>query len=98
MFLKGYLMLGEKRRMWLKQFKIAIVQKDIEHLEKLLDNLPKIADTKEIEEALYLLDEAKKIMQNLKDTTAASMVQMKKNIDFLNSTEAKKTAKFDVIS
>ena len=84
--------------MWLKQLKIAVVQKDVEQIENLLENLPKLDDSKEIEEALYLLDQAVKIVQELKNETAASMVQMKKNIDFLNSTEAKKTAKFDITS
>ncbi len=84
--------------MWLKQLKIAVVQKDVDKIEKLLNDLPKLDDAKKIEEALYLLDEATKIVQELKDETAASMVQMKKNIDFLNSTEANKTAKFDVTS
>ena len=98
MSLKVCLKHGEKRRMWLNQLKIAVVQKDVEQLEKLLDDLPKLDDAKEIEEALYLLHEATNILQNLKDKTAASMAQMKKNIDFLNSTEANRTAKFDIIS
>ena len=84
--------------MWLKQLKIAVVQKDIEQLEKLLDELPNFDDPKEIEEALYLLYEATDILQTLKDETAASMAQMKKNIDFVSSTEVKKAAKFDITS
>lgn len=84
--------------MWLNKLKVAVVQKDTELLATLLDDLPQLEDAKEVEEALYLLAEATKIVQDLKDETAASMVQMKKNIDFLNSTEAKKTVKFDITS
>jgi len=84
--------------MWLNKLKVAVVQRDTELLETLLDDLPQLEDTKDIEEALYLLAEATKIVQELKDETAASMVQMKKNIDFLNSTTANKTAKFDITS
>ena len=84
--------------MWLNKLKVAVVQRDTELLETLLDDLPQLEDEKDIEEALYLLAEATKIVQELKDETAASMVQMKKNIDFLNSTTANKTAKFDITS
>ncbi len=91
-------MLGEKLRMWLKKLKIAVVQKDTKSLEVLLDDIPTLEDAKEIEKARYLLQEAQKIVQNLKDETGASMAQMKKNIDFLNATTANKPAQFDIIS
>jgi len=68
--------------MWLKELKIAVIQKNVEQVEK----------------TLYLLEEAKSIVQGLKDETAESMAQMKKNIDFLNSATADKTAKFDITS
>ncbi len=82
--------------MWLKKLKIAVIQKDTKSLDVLLDDIPTLEDAKEIEEALYLLQEAQKIVQTLKDETASSMLQMKKNIDFLNSATANKTAKFDI--
>jgi len=89
---------GEKRRMWLNQLKIAIVQKDVELLDSLLQDIPQLQDEKEIESALYLLQEATVLLQTFKEEAASSMQQIKKNLDFLNSTEAKKTAKFDIIS
>ncbi len=82
--------------MWLKKLKIAVIQKDTKSLDVLLNDIPTLEDAKEIEEALYLLQEAQKIVQTLKDETASSMLQMKKNIDFLNSATANKTAKFDI--
>jgi len=84
--------------MWLKQLKIAVVQKDVELLSSLLEDIPALEDAKDIETAVYLLKEAGNIMQTLKEETKASMVQMKKNIDFLNATTANKTAKFDITS
>jgi len=84
--------------MWLKELKIAVVQKNVEHIEKLLDDVPHLDNPQEIEEVLYLLEEAKNIVQGLKDETSFSMVQMKKNIDFLNSATADRTAKFDITS
>ncbi len=89
-------MLGEILRMWLKKLKIAVIQKDIKSLAVLLDDIPVLKDAKEVEEALYLLQEAQRVVQALKDETASSMLQMKKNIDFLNSTIANKTAQFDI--
>ena len=84
--------------MWLKELKIAVVQKNVEQVEKLLENIPSLDNPQEIEETLYLLEEAKSIVQGLKDETVESMAQMKKNIDFLNSATADKTAKFDITS
>ena len=84
--------------MWLKQLKIAVIQQDIEQIEKLLESIPVLNNTKEMEEAAYLLQDAVKRVEKLKNKTAASMQQMKKNIDFLNSATANKTAKFDITS
>jgi len=84
--------------MWLKQLKLAVVQRDVELLSSLLEDVPALADAKDIKTAIYLLKEAADIMQTLKEETKASMVQMKKNMDFLNATTANKTAKFDITS
>jgi len=98
MFLKGFWMLGERLQVWLNQLKVAVVQKDVELLGKLLKEVPALEDSKEIEQARFLLKEATAIVQKLKDDTAASMVQMKKNLDFLNSTKVEMPSKFDITS
>ena len=46
MFLKAYQKLGEKLRMWLSKLKIAIAKKDIDELNKLLDDIPEFSDSK----------------------------------------------------
>ena len=73
--------------MWLKQLKIAIIEKNTNKLNELMDSLPQLENTEEIEEALYLIKEASELVYTLKDETSVSMRQMKKNIDFLNSTQ-----------
>ena len=98
MFLRVCSKLGEKLRMWLNELKIAVIQRDVECIEILLEDTPPLENPQEIEEALYLLKEAADILQALKSETAASMAQMKKNIDFLNSATANKTAKLDITS
>jgi hypothetical protein len=84
--------------MWLKQLKVAIVQKDTDSLTRLLSDVPIFDEVDKIEETLYLLKEAVRIVEDFRDKTAISMQQMKKNIAFLNSAQADATAKFDIIS
>lgn len=84
--------------MWLNQLKIAIVQKDTERLNALLDDIPSLKETDEIESAIYLLQEATNLVQQLKEETASSMVQIKKNINFLESTQNQTANKLDITS
>ncbi len=98
MFLKVCLKHGEKLRMWLNQLKIAIVQKDMQLLDSLLSDIPTFVDTKEIESASYLLKEASAMVSSLKDETASSMIQIKKNVDFLRSTQSKNKNTLDISS
>ena len=84
--------------MWIEQLKIAIIQKDVELLSKLLDDIPSFKTKEEMEQAAYLLQEAVNVVLSLRDDVASSMLQIKKNLDFLKSTEHKQTAKFDVKS
>ena len=82
--------------MWLKEFKIALIQQDTEKLDTLLDTLPQLEDPQEIEQALYLIKEATKLVSSLRDETQSAMRQMKKNIDFLDSAASPRVSKFDV--
>lgn len=84
--------------MWLTKLKIAIVQKDVDQLDTLLEDIPKLEDPKEIESAIYLLREATELMHMLKDETENSMKQLKKNLKYLRSTEVKPTSKLDIRS
>ena len=84
--------------MWLTSLKIAIVEKNTDKINKLLDELPQLEDKADIEQAIYLLREASELVHTLKDKTSASMKQMKKNIDFLKSTQVQTTNKLDIKS
>jgi hypothetical protein len=98
MYLKGCWKLGERPLMWLTKLKIAIIEKNPDALNKLLDDIPQLQSPKEIEEAVYLLKEATALVNNLKDETKASMKQIKKNLDFLRSTDIPTSKKLDIRS
>lgn len=84
--------------MWLTNLKIAIIEKNTDRLNELMDDIPQLEEKKDIEEALYLIKQASELVYSLQDKTAISMKQMKKNIDFLKSTEPQKQGKFDIKS
>ena len=84
--------------MWLNELKIALIQKDTAKLGKLVENLPHLKKAEEIDEALHLLAAATTLITELRDDTQTSMIQMKKNIDFLKSTQAPLVSKLDINS
>jgi len=84
--------------MWLNKLKIAIIEKNADAINELMDNLPQLKDKKEIEEAVYLLKEAVSLMHTLKNETSASMKQIKKNLDFLCSTDIHTSKRLDILS
>ncbi|OHD96754.1 MAG: hypothetical protein A3E21_09640 [Sulfurimonas sp. RIFCSPHIGHO2_12_FULL_36_9] len=84
--------------MWLDKLKIAIIEKNADAISRLLDDIPQLKDKKEIEEAVYLLKEATSLMHTLKNETSASMKQIKKNLDFLRSTDVHTSKKLDIRS
>jgi len=98
MFLRAYLRRGEKLRMWLNQLKVAVIQKDIKLLESLLSSVPTFESEEEVQNAFYLLKEASAVVESLKDETATSMTQVKKNIDFLKSTHSMGKGTLDISS
>jgi hypothetical protein len=81
--------------MWLNKLKIAIAQRDLDSLNKLVNDVPKL-DKDEMQSAIYLLKEASLIVEIFKESTLSSMQQIRKNLDFLNSTKESKTSGFDV--
>lgn len=98
MFLKVYWRHGEKVVMWLKELTIAVVQKDPQALERLMGNVPVLHNPEDLQKAIYLLEEAKKVMLSLQEETAASMLQIKKNLDFLQATQQQKINRLDITS
>ncbi len=98
MSLKLCLKHGEKQQMWINKLQIAIIEKNTDELDRLLDTMPTFDSVKKMESAMYLLKEASELLHTLKDETASTMGQLKKNIDFLRSTETKKPNKLDIKS
>ena len=84
--------------MWLTKIKIAIVEKNSEKINLPLEEVPEFESKREAEEAMYLLKEAAELVYTLKDDTERSMIQLKKNINFLKSTQAPSANKLDVTS
>ena len=84
--------------MWLTKLKIAIIEKDVDTLSKLMDAVPKLKSVVEMNEAVYLIREASQLVHTLQDETLDSMKQIKKNLNFLKVTELQKPSRLDIIS
>ena len=84
--------------MWLNDFKIALIEKNTEKLNTLMDELPSLQSLEDIQQALYLLKEANELVGDLKDQTKNSMKLVKKNISFLEATQDISTNKLDIKS
>ena len=84
--------------MWFDQFKLAIITEKSEEIVKLLNEMPKFNSLEEMKKASYLLAEAHKMMSELKEKTAKSINQLKKNIDFMDATYTDKNYKIDIKS
>jgi len=84
--------------MWLTSLKIAIVEKNTDRLNELMDEIPQLEQKEDIDQAIYLIKEATELVLTLQDETSASMKQMKKNIEFLKSTQSPTPNKLDLRS
>ena len=84
--------------MWLNKLQIAIVEKNTDLLDILLDDLPEFRDVDEMQKASYLLREASILLHTLRDDTSHQMSQIQKNLNFLNSTQAPTVSKLDIKS
>lgn len=84
--------------MWINSFKIALIEKDIPSLDKLLQTVPHFTDIKEMREVSFLLKEAGQLLQKEKNATAHEMHQIKKTLDFLDASTSNKKSNFDIKS
>lgn len=88
----------DNKLMYLQEFKIALIEKDIQKLEKLADIDLQFDTVKEMQEAMFLIKQAEEFLRELKNDTVLSMQQLKKNIDSLKATEAPAVKKLDITS
>jgi len=84
--------------MWLQEFKIALVEEDTDKLTDLSTQELQFETVAEMEEAMVLIQQAEKLFKRFKDETAVAMKLMKKNIDFVRSTQAPLDNKLDITS
>jgi hypothetical protein len=84
--------------MWLKRFKIAVIQKDIPRIEALLDEMPPFQGHAEAEEAAYLCKAAENLLRQMQDDTLQARKQLEKHIDFLRSTHTDTPSELDLKS
>jgi hypothetical protein len=84
--------------MWLNNFKIAVIEKNIDSIKSLLEEMPEFKDLNSMKEASYLIKEAAAFLQEKKSLMSVEMQQIRKNMDFLNSTNSNSKSSFDIKS
>lgn len=82
--------------MWLNNFKAALIRKDMQMINKLIPEMPHFSKLRDMEEASYLLRETNSMLISFQDETAHSMMQIKKSIRFLRSTQTEIPSKLDI--
>ena len=73
--------------MWLSKLKTALVLEEIERISALLDEMPQFDTIEQMEEAAFLLQQSKTLLEQKKIQTAQTLQQLKNSLDFLKSTE-----------
>lgn len=84
--------------MWLTKLKIAIIEKNTEALDALMGDIPQLGTKEDLEQAVYLLREASELVYTLQEDASKSMAQIKKNLQFLRSTDIPTSKKLDIKS
>jgi hypothetical protein len=75
-------------RLWLDDFKIALLNEDLKLIEELTKSMPHFTQRDELLEAKALVDEAIKSFIKDKNNISAQMKTIKKNIEFLHTKES----------
>ncbi len=73
--------------MWLTKLKTALVLEEVEEISHLLDAMPQFETLSQMEEAAFLLQQSKMLLESKKTETAHTLQQLKNSIDFLKSTQ-----------
>jgi len=81
------LKLGKTLLMWLKEFKIALVESNVEKIAELIQEVPNFEKVIDMTEALYLIKEADTLMQNLQNDNRKIKEKLAKHIEFIKSTK-----------
>lgn len=83
--------------MWINEFKLSIINKDIKQVDLLITQMPEFETLEEMQEAFYLFNHARELLEGLKEETAKSMKKIKETIRYIESTSIKNPAKLDIM-
>jgi len=70
---------------WISDLKLAIIQKDITTIGKLIKDVPQITEMNEAKKTLALINEAINIVENEKSKALVTMNKIKQTKAFLES-------------
>ena len=98
MFLESLMLHGKKLQMWINKFKVALIQKDTDSINALLDEVPNFSKKEDVKQAMFLMQEAATLLYNLQDDITLAKKQIKQNINFLGSTLASSVSSFNIKS
>lgn len=82
--------------MWLTKLKTALVLKEIEAISSLIGEMPSFETLEEMEQAAYLLQHAKTLLEEEMSQTAQTMQQLKNTLNFLQSTQTDRPASLNL--
>jgi len=70
---------------WLDDFKIAIIEKNFEKIEKLLDEMPEIKSINDLKTSVALINEAKRLLAKEQQILREDMEKVQKSKKFFSS-------------
>jgi hypothetical protein len=73
-------------KVWLHQFKLALINIDLNLMEKLQNEMPKFSSLEELEEAAAYIEQAKACFVKESSELSQKLILVKKNINFQKST------------
>jgi len=76
---------GVSSQSWLNQFKIAIIDKDIQKMDELNSSMPEFETLKQIYEAQAYIQQAIQIIMDKQSELRENMAKIQKTKKFLNS-------------
>ncbi len=82
--------------MWINSFKLAVIKKDIEKISNLLDEIPKDLSLEQMQEASAYISEALKLLEDMKFNTSKEIVEVKKKIEFIKSSQKNPNKVLDI--
>ena len=80
---------------WINSFTVALVQKDIKKVTKLLNSIDELESIEDKQKGSALIEQAITLFENERDTTRQKMAQMQKSKKFLQSSHMEQATRFN---